>query len=246
LTADSQIEAEPLPFLQANDFITNVDLPFTTPSQAAAEDSNGLHNEIGAMKNHESVCDCFLQNHNWLNRINNVTKQPEITSLDGILQSLVDVSAHITRYLGCKTCDNGCPRLFNLAMLHQRIVSLLCAITKNPASYLHNSAGTTVHITLGTYRFSELEDLEHKRLVILSAVRRIDLLVTGFDSMIRSEHGTETEIGHQEGMSNMTESGKINLLWLLNINRNLKSRLKVIVSILDQSDWVLSTTKDET
>ncbi|KAK5996781.1 hypothetical protein PT974_02123 [Cladobotryum mycophilum] len=181
-------------------------------------------------------CNCYLSNQTWAKLIDSSAKDPEKASLDNILQSLRESSAHIVNYLACPHCDNGCPRLVNLAMLHQRQVGLMCTITKNPAAFLHGPANGAVRFTLGVYQLNEQDDCNFKRLAVLSAARSVESQVTNFDDIIR---------GHQDAefmgtsASEISESAKLNLRWLLDVARNLRSRLRVIISMLEKQEWGL-------
>ncbi|KAI0007344.1 hypothetical protein F4779DRAFT_592461 [Xylariaceae sp. FL0662B] len=185
-------------------------------------------------------CCCYLKNQTCLSRMESAIKEPTKTGLDKILQAFQDISLHIASYLACKQCDGDCPRLMNLAMLHQRQVSLLCFMTKNPATHIRNSGTEAVRFTLGIYQLSDQEDANHKRLVILDAARKVDSQVASFDDLIRN-HQDKDIMG--SGTSEMPESAKLNFKWLLDVARNLKSRLKVIVSILEKVDWALDVNQ---
>jgi hypothetical protein len=107
-------------------------------------------------------------------------------------------------------------------------------MSKNPAAYLGGAASEGLRFTLGGYRLPDEADLDHKRMALLAAARRIDELATGFDDRVRSYQ--DAEIMGEPGVD-MTEAARLNLRWLLDVARNLKSRLKVIVSILENANW---------
>lgn len=186
-------------------------------------------------------CNCSLSNQALLNRLDVATKQPEKMSLDRILQTLKDTAAHIAKSRACTHCDSGCSRHMSLAVLHQRQASLMCTITKNPATYLSGSGANAVRLTLGIFQLTAHDDLEHKRLLILSAARRIDTQVAGFDDAIRDYQNMEVTGSQPADTLEQTESAKLNLRWLLDVARNLKGRLKIIISILEKPDWASDT-----
>jgi len=184
-------------------------------------------------------CNCYLSNHTLVSRIDAAIKDPDRTGLDRIFQALQDASLHVSSYLACARCNGGCPRLINLAVLHQRQVSLLCSMAKNPAAYLGGAASEGLRFALGAYRLPDEDDLDHKRIALLGAARRIDALVTSFDDRVRSHQ--DAEMVGEPGIE-MTEAARLNLRWLLDVARNLKSRLKVILSILENANWTTAGT----
>ncbi|KAI5920514.1 hypothetical protein F4810DRAFT_682268 [Camillea tinctor] len=218
----------------------NIMATLTSPGPSMSPFRFDMDNNTNTALAQNHSCYCYFTNQTCLSRMESVTKEPTKTGLDKILQAFQDISVHITNYLACSHCDGGCPRLMNLAMLHQRQVSLLCAITKNPATFIRNSGTEAVRFTLGIYQLSDEEDRNHKRLVILNAARNVDSLVAGFDDLIRN-HQDKDIMG--SGTSEMPESAKLNLKWLLDVARNLKGRLKNIVSILEKPDWALDVNQ---
>lgn len=175
----------------------------------------------------KASCGCYVAHQLWLERIQSVSQGLDATPLDKVLQCLSEVSTHTVEYLNCKLCEDGCPRLINLAMLHQRVIGLLCIVSKNPATYIHSSKNDAIHFTIGEYRLSEEESEQHKRLLILSAANRAGRSVTELYDKIHRLHGH----------SGLTEAGKLNLDWLLDVKKNLVDRLKIIIPMLQKADW---------
>ncbi|KAI0130138.1 hypothetical protein BJ170DRAFT_302603 [Xylariales sp. AK1849] len=188
-----------------------------------------------ASKADSTSCDCYLSNQIHLDHIDLAIKEPTDISLDRILQALQNASTHVNRYLACSRCDNFCPRLLNLAMLHQKQVNLMCAMAKNPSIYLRCPDSDALRFTLGIYQLSERDDLKFKGLAILAAAHNLDDLVAGFDDMARSYQERDSADG-----SILSDLARLNLKWTLDVAGHLKSRLKVIISILRQDDWALS------
>lgn len=188
-----------------------------------------------------SSCNCSLSHQALLKRLDVATKQPEKMSLDRILQTLQDTAAHIAKSHICTHCDSGCSRLMSLAFLHQRQAGLMCTMTKNAAAYLSGSGPNAVRLTLGTFQLTAQEDLDHKCLLVLSAARRIDAQVAGFDDAIRDYQNMEVTGSQLADTLEQSESAKLNLRWLLDVSRNLKGRLKIILSILEKPDWASGT-----
>lgn len=180
-----------------------------------------------------SPCNCYVLNQSFVNRIDAIVKEPATFALDTVLCSLQEVAAHIASYLDCPHCGTSCPRLMNLAMLHQRQVALMCVIAKNPSAFIGGPTSDNLHFTLGLYQLPEQNNAMFKRLVILSAARNIDQLVANFDDSIRAHQDLE----FTGSVVSETESAKLNLRWLLDVSRNLKSRLKAIVCILEKPEW---------
>lgn len=190
-----------------------------------------------------SSCNCSISHQALLKRLDVATKQPEGMSLDRILQTLKDTATHIAKSRTCTQCDSGCSRLMSLAFLHQRQAGLMCTMTNNAAMYLSGSGANAVRFTLGIFQLTAQEDLDHKRLLILSAARRIDSQVSEFDDAIRGYQNMDVTAASQLADTlEQSESAKLNLRWLLDVARNLKGRLKIILSILEKPNWVSGTT----
>lgn len=188
-----------------------------------------------------SSCNCSISHQALLKRLDVATKQPEVMSLDWVLQALKDTATHITKSSTCTHCDSGCSRLMSLAFLHQRQAGLMCTMTNNAAMYLSGSGANAVLFTLGIFQLTAQEDLDHKRLLILSAARRIDSQIAEFDDAIRGYQNMEVTNSQLADTLEQSESAKLNLQWLLDVARNLKGRLKIILSILEKPDWVSGT-----
>lgn len=188
-----------------------------------------------------SSCNCSISHQALLKRLDVATKQPEKMSLDRILQTLQDTAKHIAKFSTCIHCDSGCSRLMSLAFLHQRQAGLMCAMTKSATTYLSGSGANAVRLTLGMFQLTAQEDLDHKRLLILSAARRIEAQVAIFDDAIRDHQNKGVTGSELVDTLEQSESAKLNLRWLLDVAMNLRGRLKIILSILEKPDWTAGT-----
>ncbi|KAF4461106.1 hypothetical protein FALBO_12098 [Fusarium albosuccineum] len=172
---------------------------------------------------------CYASIHDLANSFNNVTAEPGQTSLDEILQLLQQAFQLSTKYLQCPNCDAGCPRLMNLAMLHQRQVTLLCELAKEPASHLANDS---TRVALGSFQPNKEGDLSLKRLMLKNATRDTKKLVDDFHKGAK-----DFEDRYIAGTLILGEAGKLNLTWLLDVAANLGRRLDCVRVLLDQEDW---------
>ncbi|KAI8721234.1 hypothetical protein NCS52_00570300 [Fusarium sp. LHS14.1] len=172
---------------------------------------------------------CYTLIHDKANILSDIFNSPGQTRLDEILRLLQDVYQLATKYLSCPNCDAGCPRLMNLAMLHQRQVNLLCEIAKNPDTHLSND---TTHVALGTFHPSKQDDLSLKRLMLQNATRDVKTLMEKFHQGAR-----DFEEGYIAGTLDLGDAGKLNLTWLLGVASNLERRLHCIKLLLEKEDW---------
>ena len=178
-------------------------------------------------------CHCATLNQKHNLRLEKAVKGPSSGfRLDEVLQLIRDASAHATSYLTCATCAPGCMRLMNIALLLQTLVNLLCQICKDPTAYL--ASPNNVRLTIGAFQLSENEDLCHKRLLIGSAAKGVTRLVTSFDDVLR---GIQDAYISTQGHDGLPESVRLNLTWLLDVVRNLKTRVTVIVELIDRDEW---------
>lgn len=120
----------------------------------------------------------------------------------------------------------------NLAMLHQRQANLLCEIAKGPADYLGNAADDTARVMLGDYQPSRGDDVTMKRLMLLGEARLVDSLVGDFHNKVQGFEDRDVA-----GTSKLSETGKINVRWLLDVSANLKKRLDCVKTVIGNPDW---------
>ncbi|KAI0429785.1 hypothetical protein F5Y09DRAFT_248758 [Xylaria sp. FL1042] len=241
--------------------VVNVDTLNIDEPLVATENFNGFLNGLGAMvpmrlsrsspllsakfdesdeiagyrlaDSSSNSCDCPRLTQDLLSRLTLASVEPGKVGLDEILLSFHQVSRHAVNYLNCAHCDSGYPRLVNLAMLHQSQVALLYNMTKSPAVYFGSSHGPeAARFTLGVYQLPEADDLYQKRLALLAVGRKVESLVTNFESVINARE--DLEIASNLGG---TDLAKINRKWLLEVSRNLKSQLESILAIFEQADW---------
>ncbi|KAM6540151.1 hypothetical protein FALCPG4_001889 [Fusarium falciforme] len=172
---------------------------------------------------------CYASIHDKANILSDIFNSPGQTRLDEILQLLQDVHQLATKYLSCPNCDAGCPRLMNLAMLHQRQVNLLCEIAKNPSVHLGND---TTRVGLGAFQPSKQDDFSLKRLMLQNATRGVNILVEKFHQGARN-----FEERYIAGTLELGDAGKLNLTWLLGVASNLERRLHCIKLLLEKEDW---------
>ncbi|KAI1375838.1 hypothetical protein F4677DRAFT_420960 [Hypoxylon crocopeplum] len=190
-----------------------------------------LDTDLNVASDRSYSCSCSISNQSSLVGMLSAINDPKGVDLGKLLQALRDSSTHAVSYFNCSYCE-GCPRLANLSMLHQRQVRLLCHIVKNPAIYLNSGDDETTRLTLGSYRLSKQEDSECKRIIVLKAAQNIELLVSRFDETVKGESA--------QTVPAMSEVAELTLKWLLDIARNLKSRLEVVITTLERSDWALA------
>jgi hypothetical protein len=148
--------------------------------------------------------------------------------LDMILQLLDEAVFNAAKYMACPDCDAGCPRLMNLALLHQRQVNTLCEVAKSPATFLCDENC----VVLGGYRSCREDGLAFKRLVLLRIVKNVIKSIEEFQ-----ERATDFQSRFLAGTLELGDAGKLNLKWLLDIGSNLARRLGCIRSILEKEDW---------
>jgi hypothetical protein len=145
------------------------------------------------------------------------------------LQLLDEAVVNAAKYMACLDCDAGCPRLMNLALLHQRQVNTLSEVAKSPATFLCD--GTSV--SFGAYRSCREDGLAFQRLVLLRIVRNVTKSIEEFQ-----ERAEDFQSRFLAGTLELGDAGKLNLKWLLDIGSNLARRLGCIKSILEKEDWI--------
>ncbi|KAF4448784.1 hypothetical protein F53441_7833 [Fusarium austroafricanum] len=172
---------------------------------------------------------CYSVIHELNSTLDIITRDPGQTSLDEILMLFQRAFRQSAQYLACENCDAACPRHINLAMLHQRQVTLLCELAKTPEDHLSNDM---TRASLGSFQPSKQDDLSIKQLMLRQATRNVKMSVEA-----HHEGAKEFERRHIEGTLELGDAGKLNLKWLLDISENLRRRLDCVRVLLERDDW---------
>jgi hypothetical protein len=158
-----------------------------------------------------------------------ITKNPGQTPLDEILSLFQSVFHKSAQYLACQNCDTGCLRYINLVMLHQRQVNLLSELAEDPREYLRSDMAST---KLRGFQPSKQDDIAMKQLMVRQATRDVILSVN-------ADH--ESATGFQErdiaGTLDLSDTGKLNVKWLVEVSENLGRTLEHVRVLLEKDDW---------
>ncbi|KAF4437134.1 hypothetical protein FACUT_5895 [Fusarium acutatum] len=172
---------------------------------------------------------CYADIHDMSGIVDAIMKNPGQTPLDEILSLFQSVFYKSAQYLACQNCDTGCLRHINLVMLHQRQVNLLSELAEDPREYLRSDMTNT---TLGGFQTSKQDDIAIKQLMVRQATRDVILSVN-------ADHGSAT--GFQErynaGTLDLSETGKLNVKWLVEVSENLRRTLDYVKVLLEKDDW---------
>ncbi|EXL61177.1 hypothetical protein FOCG_00376 [Fusarium oxysporum f. sp. radicis-lycopersici 26381] len=172
---------------------------------------------------------CYADIHDMSGSVDAITQSPGQTPLDEILSLFQRVSHKSAQYLACQNCDTGCLRHINLVMLHQRQVNLLSELAEDPGEYLRNYFTQT---TLGSFQTSKPDDIAIKQLMVRHATRDVRFSVD-------ADHKSAT--GFQEryiaGTLDLSDTGKLNVKWLVEVSENLRRTLEHVRVLLEKDDW---------
>ncbi|VUC23453.1 unnamed protein product [Clonostachys rosea] len=207
-----------------SDFLDSIEPPSPPPSTNVADRG-------------KCVESCFVPVHKMTSEFVGIEADSSRNSLENVLKMLDQSITYAGKYLACLNCDPGCPRIMNLSFLHQRQVTLLSNIAKDPATFMHD---TTPRVTLGEYQTSREDDITLKRVLLLRVAR--DILKSVDECHDRS---MEFEKRFKEGTLDLGDIGKLNLRWLLDIAANLTKRLNCIRSLLENNEWALDSTSTQ-
>ncbi|KAH7267597.1 uncharacterized protein BKA55DRAFT_684869 [Fusarium redolens] len=172
---------------------------------------------------------CYADIHDMSGSVDAITKSPGQTPLDEILSLFQRVFHQSAQYLACQNCDTGCLRHINLVMLHQRQVNLLSELAEDPKEYLRNHMTQTM---LGEFQVSKQDDIAIKQLMVRQATR---------DVRISVDADYESATGFQEryiaGTLDLSDTGKLNVKWLVEVSENLRRTLEYVRVLLEKDDW---------
>ncbi|KAF5634173.1 uncharacterized protein FTJAE_6792 [Fusarium tjaetaba] len=172
---------------------------------------------------------CYADIHDMSGIVDAITKNPGQTPLEEILSLFQTAFHQSAQYLACQNCDTGCLRYINLVMLHQRQVNLLSELVEDPREYLRSDMAST---TLGGFQPSKQDDIAIKQLMVRQATRDVILSVN-------ADH--ESATGFQErsiaGTLDLSDTGKLNVKWLVEVSENLQRTLEHVNVLLEKDDW---------
>jgi hypothetical protein len=146
--------------------------------------------------------------------------------LDTVLNFTREAGKHIANYLSCRECPKGSANFIFPAIILQFLVKLFCKIAKNGSAYMKSTK-----ISVGTFELSDEEDLKHKKLLLISAARHVELILGELGDAVCEYQ--QKELVQQNTVDLTTESGRSNLKWIFDNVRNLGLRLKTIIEILE-------------
>ncbi|KAF4335581.1 hypothetical protein FBEOM_10554 [Fusarium beomiforme] len=179
---------------------------------------------------------CYAEIHELSGRVDTITQKPGQTPLDEILALFQRIFHKSAQYLACQNCDTGCLRHINLVMLHQRQVTFLSEIAEDPREYLSNDITQT---TLGSFKSSKLDDIAIKQLMTRQATRDVRISVD-------ADHKSAT--GFQEryvaGTLDLSDTGKLNVKWLVEVSENLRRTLEYVRLMLEKDDWAIKLGRE--
>ncbi|KAF5968206.1 hypothetical protein FBULB1_10839 [Fusarium bulbicola] len=172
---------------------------------------------------------CYADIHDMSGTVDVIMKSPGQTPLHEILSLFQSVFHKSAQYLACQNCDTGCLRYVNLVILHQRQVSLLSEVAEDPKEYPRREMTLA---TLGGFQTSKQDDITIKQLMVRQATRDVILSVN-------ADH--ESATGFQEryvaGTLDLSDTGKLNVKWLVEVSENLRRTLEYVRLLLEKDDW---------
>jgi hypothetical protein len=152
--------------------------------------------------------------------------QNDAISLDTVLNFTREAGKHVANYLSCKECPKGSAHFIFPAIILQFLVKLFCKTAKNGSTCMKS-----LKVSVGTFELSDEEDLKHKKLLIISAVRHVNLILSDLGDAVCEYQ--QKELVQQKTADLTTESGRSNLKWIFDNVRNLRLRLKTIIEIME-------------
>ncbi|KAF5530410.1 hypothetical protein FNAPI_13570 [Fusarium napiforme] len=172
---------------------------------------------------------CYADIHDMSGIVDTMTKNPGQTPLEEILSLFQTAFHQSAQYLACQNCDTGCLRYINLVILHQRQTNLLSELAEEPRQYLRSDMVST---TLGGFQPSKQDDIAIKHLMVRQATR--DVIFS-----VNTDH--ESATGFQQrytaGTLDLSDTGKLNVKWLVEVSENLQRTLEHVRVLLEKDDW---------
>ncbi|CZR40250.1 uncharacterized protein FPRO_05150 [Fusarium proliferatum ET1] len=172
---------------------------------------------------------CYADIHDMSGIVDTIMKNPGQTPLDEILSLFQSVLNQSAQYLACQNCDTGCLRYINLVMLHQRQVNLLSELAEDPGEYLR---GDMTNVTLGGFQTTKQDDIAIRQLMVRQATRDVILSVNA-----DHESATGFQKRYTAGTLDLSDTGKLNVKWLVEVSENLQRTLEYVKVLLEKDDW---------
>ena len=139
----------------------------------------------------------------------------EAPPLDQLLVLVDEAAAHAAQYLGCTACDEGCPRLMNLATLYQKQVDVLCGVAEG-------DEGPVVY--MGVFQASDQEARLLKRRMVCRVATKVGLGIALFHDMVKG-----FEDRRVAGTLDLSNAGRMNLQWLFGASSDLVKRIDCVI-----------------
>lgn len=90
---------------------------------------------------------------------------------------------------------------------------------------------------MGSFELSPEEDVSHKKLLISSAAKQADSVLSELCA---------TAVDYQESNEDsMLESGRENMKWIFETVQSKKARVRIIHSLLEARDWGCQLTMED-
>jgi hypothetical protein len=159
-------------------------------------------------------------------------EDPISIPLDAILQTVREKCKGVSAYLSCTECSKTSANFIFPAIICQRVGLLLCNVSRNGCRYVQS-----MKLRVGAFELSAEEDALHKRLLVCSAEKQFDYVL----SELRS-----TAADYEQKMGDTTtESGKSNLKWVFDTVRNMKARVQIVFGLLEAPGWGCQVGPDD-
>lgn len=174
---------------------------------------------------------CCMQNHlQCLALLCNPQNNFSIIGLDSIMKISQQTSGHVKTYLCC-SCSKESVNFVLTTILFQRLVKLFCCVAINGGSYLRD-----MKLGMGTFELSPDDDLQHKKLLITSTAKNINIIMVKMGNVV-GEYERNESLRGRPFSDLVTESGKANLKWVHDSLQNLRDKLDSVIKVLEGQNW---------
>lgn len=152
--------------------------------------------------------------------------------LDTVLETARDTIQQIGELLSCHSCSKSSTSFVLTVVFLQRLVCIFCDVAKNAPTYL--KAGK---LGVGMFQLCEEEDQQHKKLLIISAARRVETVVSRVQEALRTFQQRELQPQKTGGEMN-TDMVRSNVQWVSDAIQRMKWHLRTVITVVEGPEWV--------
>ena len=158
--------------------------------------------------------------------------------LDGILARATESTKALSEQIDCTECNKGTWSFVLDTIILQRLMFIFCTLASCKKLDIKS-----VRLTVGSYELSEEEDLAHKKMLALSALKGVESVLDRFRDSLQTFCGI-TQTARDLRRTPLTND-RLNLSWASEGLEHIAGRMHVIRNTIEAENWRKSSKEVE-